>query len=677
MVEVLPAPGACPTFLESPRRTLRDISAARGDREALREQRRLQIEKQLREQMGFGEDGRIGGCASSADWRPATGRASSPSSSSTCRASREQRLRDTEQQLSSRLGLQADAREVNTSPREVHGLGASVDVDGSGHFASRPSSARRTGASGSVGGPARPPKPKPYRPLSFEEGERAAVEVRQPTQRWKSALLPVWPDRETVSFGGPRAEVEPSPRGSSPPHMAQTLPASTDLRHISDRYPPGVAAASLDLSPRPVPRGQESRVALAGAHVQEVPVPAGSPRPRPVVEACVPIALPDKPRAAAAKADGLGAAAASAARLLLEEQQHAERARLMEESALRLRENAQRLRSENRRSRLFGTTGAACATDSSESTVDVDAGSSQTREVVVPEGTARRLEEMRRKIAELDEVNALERERLEQEQRAMEERRRQQAEFERNLQERTERDLQSHREREAWEAEARTLREETERRELEERTRRRKEQLQQEEERSKQLEDKRREARSDAAQMKWQGIEEELDRQWAEQEAEEKRKAGEYAAARRKQYQEWDRKLVGERQRFASAAEFRDAAHHQKARNAAQADEQFYGPRRARSMGESPRGSAPPQRPAARPPPPPAVSGPELKNLCSEEVAVLKGLQSVQGASRDVQKAKVKELLFRWHPDKNPSCAEKATRIFQFVQKQRESVLGL
>jgi len=56
---------------------------------------------------------------------------------------------------------------------------------------------------------------------------------------------------------------------------------------------------------------------------------------------------------------------------------------------------------------------------------------------------------------------------------------------------------------------------------------------------------------------------------------------------------------------------------------------------------------------------------------------VLKELQSVKGAPRESQKAKVKDLLFRWHPDKNPSCTEKATRLFQFVQLQRQTLLGL
>lgn len=66
-----------------------------------------------------------------------------------------------------------------------------------------------------------------------------------------------------------------------------------------------------------------------------------------------------------------------------------------------------------------------------------------------------------------------------------------------------------------------------------------------------------------------------------------------------------------------------------------------------------------------------------MKGLSAEEKALLKELQGVRSAPREAQKAKVKDLLFRWHPDKNPQCAEKATKLFQFVQRQRELVLGL
>ena len=48
-----------------------------------------------------------------------------------------------------------------------------------------------------------------------------------------------------------------------------------------------------------------------------------------------------------------------------------------------------------------------------------------------------------------------------------------------------------------------------------------------------------------------------------------------------------------------------------------------------------------------------------------------------QTCSRESQKAKVKELLFKWHPDKNPSDTDKATRVFQFVQREKERILGL
>lgn len=302
---------------------------------------------------------------------------------------------------------------------------------------------------------------------------------------------------------------------------------------------------------------------------------------------------------------------------------------------------------------------------------------------------------MRRKIAELDEVNELERSRLEQEQRELQERRRVQEEFERHVQERTERDIQEHREREAREEEERVLREEEERRERRQRNRIRQDQLNQEQEYSRRLEVTRREGRSESQQMKWQVFEEELDRQWAEHEAEERRRVEDYAKERRKAYEAWDRRLTSERQRFASEAEFCEAARHRKARSAAHADEQFYGPRRCRNVGSTTDGgsfsSSLPSRPPwppPRPPPPNAAGGSscsngatsaavDMKSLIPEERAVLKELQSVRNACRDSQKAKVKELLFRWHPDKNPTCVEKATQVFQFVQRQRDVVLGL
>merc|ERR1712136_387918 len=219
----------------------------------------------------------------------------------------------------------------------------------------------------------------------------------------------------------------------------------------------------------------------------------------------------------------------------------------------------------------------------------------------------------------------------------------------------TEKEIREHQECEAREAERLLLREERERRKLEERGRRRQQQMEQEETSSKRLE-------------------EELDRHWAEQEAEERRRMEEYAAVRRRQFEEWDRKLMSERQRFATTAEFRDTANFQKVRNAANADNQF---RHSRASA-SPNTRAPQPRPWA---PPTTKTGLGVATstieVLPEERSVIKEFNAVRGATRDAQKAKVKELLFKWHPDKNPECVEKATRVFQFVQTQRGLMLGL
>jgi len=304
--------------------------------------------------------------------------------------------------------------------------------------------------------------------------------------------------------------------------------------------------------------------------------------------------------------------------------------------------------------------------------------------------TERRCEEMRRKIAELDAINEQERRRLEEEQRQAEERQLAQEAFEREVQEQTERTLRELQECSAREAEARAERDDAAKKDLEDRTRRRQEQQHQEEQRSRQMEERRREGRSEKEQLRWQVFEEELEKQWAEQEQEEKRRLEAYARDRRRVYEEFDRRLTSERHRLASQAEFHAAARQQCVRNAAYADEAFYGAKRSTrpSAGSSNRAEAQPKVPPwppNRPPQPGSTSAPGGAVtgggvgavLSPDESTILKELQSVRSASRDIQKMKVKDLLFRWHPDKNPTCAEKATRLFQFVQKQRELVLSL
>ncbi|CAJ1381877.1 unnamed protein product [Effrenium voratum] len=41
------------------------------------------------------------------------------------------------------------------------------------------------------------------------------------------------------------------------------------------------------------------------------------------------------------------------------------------------------------------------------------------------------------------------------------------------------------------------------------------------------------------------------------------------------------------------------------------------------------------------------------------------------------QKAAIKRLLVKWHPDRNPESPETATAIFQFIQQEKDRLLGL
>lgn len=361
-----------------------------------------------------------------------------------------------------------------------------------------------------------------------------------------------------------------------------------------------------------------------------------------------------------------------------EEARQNERQRQLDESARRLRDNVERVRAENRRHRVFGVeqsladggdsvvSAPGCIEGSDDTVAAADAERPQS-------GDARRLDEMRRRIEQLDELNQLEQQKLWEQEREVEERRRAQEEFERGILEKTEREIREHREREKSEEAERNRRAELEGREREEREKRRQEQLQQEQEQSRRLEEQRRQGQAGC----WHVFEEELDKQWAEQEKAERQRLQEYAARRRQQYEEWDKKLFAERAKWAPQAEFSAANRRRQAKHAATADENYYDPRRNPGQPAPPAGPRT-SNPRPRPPPkPPPQAVPLSDAMSPEERTVLKELQSVKLSSRDNQKAKVKELLFKWHPDKNPERIELATKLFQFVQKQRELVLGL
>lgn len=648
----------------NPRRLLRNLATSREERQVGRDQRRLEVERELREKLGLDDS--------------------------------------------------------------ISRTGTPESVDGDRPASARPlsSSRRRAGESSCAagptpGGPPRPPKPKPHRPLNLAEESPTVPAAAPPpsTRRWKSALLPLWHDRDgplpTSDLGNDKDAAAPSPTSVPETELRSKLVVAEGAasRPVLAESP---CALSLDDS-------QPTRVL---ADVRQLPSKAGSPRrvlgqtssdgqssdirahQNPPsdglslsVQTC-PVDAFQEPlvgsaeRGAIASAATVTAVSALEQRRLHDEMQSAKRAKELEESAQRLRSRVASVRVENRRSRLFTGQGATESVDEDPSggspksaravgsTATVPPESSAPSTSRMSSTSSRRLEEMKRKIAELDEINEIERERLESEQREVEQRRRAQEEFERTLQQRTERDIREHKAKMERAEKERLRREEEEELERKERGRRRQEQLLEEKERSKRLEEKRTEGRSETSQLRWHVFEEELDRHWAQQEVEEKRRINEFAKQKSRMYEDWDRRLTSERAKFASDAEVNEAARHRKARNAAHADENFYGQHRYRMGGNTGNGRAPsPSNSQWVPPrPPPAannVAGSSVENLNPEERAVLKELQTVRSAARDSQKAKVKELLLRWHPDKNPTCAEKATRVFQFVQKQRELILGL
>jgi len=743
MVEVRTAPiEDAFSIPRSPRRTLREISAARCNRGAQRELRRLEVERELRKKLNLSDDEGPGRQRSEDYASPVGAQAASTASTATSEAATAVTHTCSAYAPRSRHSAGSPRRDPpttrrSTSPRsEVWTpTGTSAGTPLGDYCASSPRS-RPQSASGR--GPPRPPKPKPYRPLTLSEPTKGSACSDQTelasARRWKSALLPVWHDRGGVANNSVAASSSVDMTKTAPPVVFAATPAchesslpapyplmnwlnlseadAVDASVVSTSgrgspacehdeacclynevisSPLSEQTTSRELRERAATSPAKAIASCASPHKNDTRSPsrtlacAGSEIALSIsatvaVEAAVPAApVQDNPVVAATKAA-----------CLTQQLQVNERALQLEENTRRLRENAERMRLEKTRGRVFGTAATEYVVDD-ERTGACSQGTASPRQL--PESkisrvAAKRMEEMRKKIAQLDEVNELERQKLEQEERDMEDRRLAQEAFEQQLQEKTDREMREHHRREAREQEQRAKTEAEERREREERERRRLEQQQWEEDESTRKAEQRRKMRSDMYQMRFDQMEGELDRQWAEQEAEDKRNVEKYAAQRRKQYEDWDRRLTSERQRFASAAEFTEAARHHKARVAATADERFYAGKRCKAFpsGLGTRHSSGPTPAYQQPYPPPPPSGrsgssnvlsAELSNLAPEERQVMKELQGVKGAPRDSQKAKVKELLLRWHPDKNPACTEKATRVFQFVQKQRELILGL
>eukprot|EP00929_Paragymnodinium_shiwhaense_P064721 TRINITY_DN3245_c0_g1_i1.p1 TRINITY_DN3245_c0_g1~~TRINITY_DN3245_c0_g1_i1.p1 ORF type:complete len:602 (+),score=176.82 TRINITY_DN3245_c0_g1_i1:53-1858(+) len=563
----------------------------------------------------------------------------------------------------------------------------------------------------SASGPPRPPKPKPYRstaatPRQEPQENRAVVgDAQRPnagvTKRWKSALADIWPDRLPGGQGddiGCNSEVFFNQK--QPPQAADLASIATPVSSPGSRSPAARAASPCG-TPR---RGSRKPLSLVGSQISATTVAqAAAP-----VQATVAAIADEAPLGQKKQLSGDACATedtdlnhqAAAKQRSCSELPSSERARLLEESARRLRSNAERVRGDAVRSRLFGLPQAseaviaeavftspeegACLQEAA-TTAATTATAAAAAATATPAAT-KHLEDLRKRIAQLDEVNRLEKQRLEQEQRDADLRRQAQETFEKTILEKTERELRLQRERDE-QAEAEYLqRSRRAQQELEERQQWRQEQQQLQQQKSRRLHEKRNEGRSEASQMAWwKQFEDELERQWADQEQEERRRLEEYASQRSRQLDEWERRLLAERAKMGHSAEFAEAMRHRKMKSAAFADVTYYNAQRSRSQGPQPAAQpacagASKAREASQPKAPPsAASAPPLdvKTLSPEERAVVRELQSVQAAPRDCQKAKVKELLLRWHPDKNPDCEALATRVFQFVQKQRQAILGL
>jgi len=83
----------------------------------------------------------------------------------------------------------------------------------------------------------------------------------------------------------------------------------------------------------------------------------------------------------------------------------------------------------------------------------------------------------------------------------------------------------------------------------------------------------------------------------------------------------------------------------------------------------------------APPPKPPAVATAVAAAKTPAEASILTGLearlQELRRLPKEEQKKCSKELMVRWHPDKNPGKGDESTRIFQWLQNRKKELLGL
>lgn len=66
----------------------------------------------------------------------------------------------------------------------------------------------------------------------------------------------------------------------------------------------------------------------------------------------------------------------------------------------------------------------------------------------------------------------------------------------------------------------------------------------------------------------------------------------------------------------------------------------------------------------------------EELEYASDKAEIRKEVEAVAGAAKDERLRAYRKLARRWHPDKNPDDADRATDIFTYLQALREGLLG-
>ncbi|CAE8653987.1 unnamed protein product, partial [Polarella glacialis] len=82
-----------------------------------------------------------------------------------------------------------------------------------------------------------------------------------------------------------------------------------------------------------------------------------------------------------------------------------------------------------------------------------------------------------------------------------------------------------------------------------------------------------------------------------------------------------------------------------------------------------------------KPPPPRQVAAEKAARSSPMELAAVASLearlQELRFLPKEEQRRGSKELMVRWHPDKNPGKGEESTRIFQWFQNRKKELLGI